>query len=84
MRARNSALQIVPPAPVKRGIERHYSVQEIAAAWSLSTKTIRRLFEHEPGVLHINNAGNGKQIYTTLRIPESVLMRAHKTLSTPF
>ena len=31
--------------------EKHYSVAEVAKLWDLSEKTIRRMFEHEPGVL---------------------------------
>jgi hypothetical protein len=31
--------------------EKHYSIAEVAKLWDLSEKTIRRMFEHEPGVL---------------------------------
>jgi hypothetical protein len=31
--------------------ERHYSVAELGKLWNLSEKTIRRMFENEPGVL---------------------------------
>lgn len=31
--------------------EKHYSVGELAQLWALSEKTIRRMFENEPGVL---------------------------------
>src|SRR5258708_24303651 len=31
--------------------EQHYSVAELAQLWALSEKTIRRMFENEPGVL---------------------------------
>ena len=33
------------------GLERHYSVTEIAERWGLSEKTICRMFENEDGVL---------------------------------
>ena len=32
-------------------LERHYSVNVIAASWGLSGNTIRRMFENEPGVI---------------------------------
>jgi len=31
--------------------ERHYSAPELAKLWGLSERTIRRMFENEPGVL---------------------------------
>jgi hypothetical protein len=64
--------------------ERHYSVQEIAALWSLSNDAIRDLFKREPGVLAIgHDGGRGKRAYKTLRIPESVLQRVHRRLAKP-
>src|ERR1035437_4630258 len=33
------------------GLERHYSVAEIAKIWALSEKTVQRMFEDEDGVL---------------------------------
>lgn len=61
--------------------ERHYSIQEVAALWNLSEKTVRRLFENEPGVIEI---GNGETRFrhacVTRRIPESVAQRVHRRL----
>jgi len=37
--------------PVDLANERHYSVMEIAKLWALSEKTVRRIFEREPGVI---------------------------------
>jgi hypothetical protein len=63
------------------GAERHYSVAELAKLWSLSEKTIRRMFENEPGVLQWGNQETRfKRGYTTLRIPESVMLRVHRRL----
>ena len=60
------------------GLERHYSVGEIAERWGLSEKTIRRMFENEEGVLQWGSPETRrKRGYTTLRIPESVLLRVH-------
>jgi MarR-like DNA-binding transcriptional regulator SgrR of sgrS sRNA len=61
------------------GLERHYSVGEIADRWSLSEKTIRRMFENEEGVLQWGSPETRrKRGYMTLRIPESVMLRVHR------
>lgn len=61
------------------GLERHYSVGEIAERWGLSEKTIRRMFENEEGVLQWGSPETRrKRGYITLRIPESVVMRVHR------
>ena len=62
-------------------VEKHYSVSELATIWKLSENTIRRMFEHEPGVIRWG-AGEGrfKRRYITLRIPETVVLRVHRQL----
>jgi MarR-like DNA-binding transcriptional regulator SgrR of sgrS sRNA len=61
------------------GLERHYSVAEIAEMWALSEKTVRRMFEEEDGVLQWGTPETRrKRSYITLRIPESVLVRVHR------
>lgn len=67
-------------------LEKHYSAIEIAGLWALSPETIRRLFEHEPGVLRISEPSSRlgrklKRSYHTLRIPESVVIRVHQRLT---
>ena len=60
------------------GLERHYSVGEIAERWCLSEKIIRRMFEDEEGVLKWGSPETRrKRGYITLRIPESVILRVH-------
>ena len=60
------------------GLERHYSVAEIAGMWALSEKTVRRMFEEEDGVLQWGTPKTRlKRGYITLRIPESALLRVH-------
>lgn len=60
------------------GLERHYSVSEIAKMWALSEKTVRRMFEDEEGVLQWGSPETRrKRGYITLRIPESVMLRVH-------
>lgn len=64
--------------------ERYYSPAELAARLNFSTDKIRKLFEHEPGVLVFTNPTprRGKRPYKTLRIPDSVLQRVLRRLST--
>lgn len=74
----------VPKKPVRSvsgdsiALERHYSVLQIAEMWSLSEKTVRRMFEKEEGVLLWGSPETRrKRGYITLRIPESVMLRVH-------
>jgi hypothetical protein len=57
--------RVVPP----EGPERYFTLRELAAAWHVSTDSIRRRFRYEPGVL---------QIRRSTRIPETVAMRVYK------
>jgi hypothetical protein len=67
-----------PPHPA---LERHYSVAEVAKLWSLSDRTVKRMFEDEPGVLAWGNGDSGKvRCYRTLRISQSVLVRVYERL----
>jgi hypothetical protein len=61
--------------------ERHYSVAELGKLWNLSEKTIRRMFENEPGVLRWGKSeARVRRGYITLRIPESVASHVHRRL----
>jgi len=69
------------PLPGDPALEKHYSVGDLAKAWGLSTNTIRRMFEGEPGVLEWGTTESRfARGYKTLRIPESVMMRVHRRL----
>jgi hypothetical protein len=49
--------------------------------WGFSRKTVRRLFENEPGIVEIGHEeSRSKRSYKTRRIPESVLQRVHRRL----
>ena len=73
-----SLSQIQSPALV----ERHYAVTEIAEMWNLSADKVRELFVDEQGVLVIGERSpRRKRRYITLRIPQSVLERVHRRLS---
>jgi hypothetical protein len=73
-----------PPARITPGLhaERHYSPLELAELWGVSSDTIRRIFEDEPGVVTIGERNpRRKRRYVTLRIPQSVAARVHRRLS---
>lgn len=58
--------------------ERHFSPQEVAELWGLSVDTVRDIFKAEPGVLKFGRPESKyKRAYETIRIPESVVRRAH-------
>jgi len=70
-----------PAMPASVAFEKHYCVSEVAELWGLSERTIRRIFNDEPGVIKWENAETRfKRGYTTLRIPESVVQRVHRKL----
>ena len=61
-------------------LEKHYSVDELAAAWGMSDDFVRRLFAHEPGVVVFFKYRPGKRTYRVLRIPQSVAERVHRRM----
>jgi phage terminase Nu1 subunit (DNA packaging protein) len=60
--------------------ERHYSVDELASTWAVSTDFVRRLFSHEPGVVVFCKHRPGRRVYRVLRVPESVARRVHRRM----
>jgi transcriptional regulator GlxA family with amidase domain len=63
-------------------LERHYSVYELTKLWGLSERTVRRIFSEEPGVVKWGSEERRyKRAYVTLRIPETVVQRVHRRLS---
>jgi hypothetical protein len=70
-----------PAASIDLASEKHYSVIEIAKLWALSEKTVRKIFEREPGVIHwCTEEKLHRRGYRTLRVPETVLYRVHRKL----
>lgn len=60
--------------------EKHYTVKEIAEAWSVCEDTVTAIFRDQPGVLKLSRrplTSRRKRQYVTLRIPASVLDRVH-------
>lgn len=61
-------------------LEEHYTPQQLAKLWGLSTDTIRTMFRDEPDVLIIDREEKmNKRRYLTMRIPASVATRVHQT-----
>jgi hypothetical protein len=65
--------------------EQHFSPRDLTR-WGLSETKIRRLFEHEPGVLRIGEPSRRvgrrlKRSYYTMRIPESIALRVYRRLT---
>lgn len=73
-------------AAASPALEQHYTVQQVAALWSMSAQTVRRMFADEPGVLKLSHpriAGKGRP-HVTLSIPASVLEWFHQQRSAGF
>ena len=71
----------VQSATTTEAFEKHYSVIEIARMWSLSERTIRRIFDGEEGVVNWGHASiRRRRAYQTLRIPESVMQRVYQRI----
>jgi transcriptional regulator GlxA family with amidase domain len=82
-RAFDTASAVEPREFFDLANEKHYSVAELAELWKLSERTIRRMFENEPGVLCWGSSERRfKRGYKTLRIPETVMLRVHRQLRT--
>jgi hypothetical protein len=63
-------------------LENHYTPKELASRWNVSVDTIREIFKDEPGVIKIKRPQTlHKRGYTSLRIPESVVMRVGSRLA---
>lgn len=58
--------------------ERHYTVNELAAMWSLSGEFVRQLVQHEPGVTEWVRQQAGRRRYRVLRVPQSVAERVYR------
>jgi hypothetical protein len=69
---------------VDDGQQTDFTVAQVASMWQLSTDTIQRLFEDEPGVITLGDKNpRGKRRRVTLRIPREVMLRVKKTRSNP-
>ena len=57
--------------------ERHYTVNELAALWRLSSEFVRQLVQHEPGVTEWVRQRQGRRRYRVLRVPQTVAERVY-------
>jgi hypothetical protein len=62
-------------------MQAHFTIAQIAKAWSLSESTVWRIFKAEPGVVRIGNLNSRKRTRISLRIPQDVAERVHRRLS---
>jgi len=63
--------------------EKHYSAKEIAEQWNLHVDTVRKIFDKESGVLRMGNPeSRHKRGYKTIRVPESVMLRVYRRMTT--
>jgi len=59
-----------------------FTVAQVASMWQLSSDTIQRLFQDEPGVTVLGDKNpRGKRRRTTLRIPRAVMERVKRRRS---
>jgi len=69
---------------VDDGEQENFTVAEVASLWRLSTDTIQRMFQDEPGVLPLGDRNpRGKRKRITLRIPRAVMERVKRRRSNP-
>lgn len=61
--------------------EQHYSVLDIATAWSVDPSTIRRLFGDRDDVIKIYKPRRRTRRYVTLRIPHSTMERVREEMA---
>jgi hypothetical protein len=73
----------ITSSPAAPSLEPHYTLAQVAEAWGVSTDTVRRMFEGEPGVLVIEPATGrySRRRYRTLRIPATVAERVHRRMT---
>ena len=63
-------------------LEKHYRYKELKPLMGLSDRSLRRLFEQEPGVVVLpHEICRKKRKYETVLIPESVVQRVLRRLT---
>ncbi len=79
----NSFVTAKAPLESSEVLEKHYTVLELSHLWGFSDRTIRRLFNTEPGVIRIDRPETTrKRRYTSIRIPKRVAQRVYQRLQT--
>jgi hypothetical protein len=72
--------------PTVLATERHFTPTKLADLWGMSPSTVRELFAEEEGVIRLGEPSRreGKKLvrsYYSMRIPESVAVRVHDSLT---
>jgi hypothetical protein len=68
--------------PNVTGIEKHYRYKELKLITGFSDRSLRRLFEREPGVVVLpHEICRNRKKYQTVSIPESVVQRVLRRLT---
>ena len=65
----------IPKTDAMPALEAMYTIAEVAAMMKVSDTYARRIFQNEPGVLHLGHGTNGRRRYFTMRVPHSVFER---------
>jgi AraC-like DNA-binding protein len=79
--ARQQQMRERMQAPLEVAFDEHFTVQELAARWKLSRRTVQRIMEKEPGVVRLGTKVPGKRRHVMLRIPASVARRVYLRLT---
>jgi hypothetical protein len=63
--------------------EKHHTVAEVAALWSVSASTIRRIFGSLPGVVKLGRikTSRGPRRYRKLLIPDGIMRTQYAALT---
>jgi hypothetical protein len=73
---------VTPQEQPAAGIEKHYRYKDLKPLTGLSDRSLRRLFEREPGVVILpHEILRNKRKYETVLIPESVVQRVLRRLT---
>jgi hypothetical protein len=86
MRERQDAAPVSELAwPAQPCVERYLTPAQIAETLQLSSDTVIRMFEKEPGVLVVGDADGSrtKRRYRIIRVPESVYQRVLRLRTNP-
>jgi AraC-like DNA-binding protein len=79
--ARQQQMRERMQAPLEVAFDEHFTVQELAARWKLSRRTVQRIMEKELDVVRLGEERSGKRRHVTLRIPASVARRVYLRLT---
>lgn len=68
-------------APPETLFAEHFTVQELAALWKLSRRSVQRLVDKEPDIVRLGEEKPGKRRHLTIRVPAHVARRIYQKLT---